>query len=113
MGEVEFMGEMNLVAFAVTDGRGGPLADAVDSKDCGRIERGREESAGGVGFVMLGEKDGSFEAAVVGDVFAHPEFIAEPDRQSLQEGSKTARSVIEIGFEQALEFEKRLVVEDN
>src|SRR6267378_4559991 len=41
----------------------------------------------------------------------HPKLLFHPERQGFEKGTEAGGSVIEIGFQQTIEFQQRLVVE--
>ncbi len=45
------------------------------------------------------------------DQVRHPELFPDPERHRLEERGEAARRIVEIGLEQAVELEERLVVE--
>src|SRR5262245_19900995 len=107
-----FMGEMDLVASADSEGGGGPLTDSVQRQDCCLLERGGEEGAGGVGLMMFGEDIRAMIPPVQTTVHfpGKVEFLSEPQRDRLKERPKPHRCIGQIRLEAAIEFEERLVV---
>ena len=75
MGEVQLMGELDLVAAALADGGRGPLAHAVHGQDGGLGEGRREEGRGRVRLVVLREEDGALIAQGLADLGLHPELL--------------------------------------
>ena len=65
----------------------------------------------GVRLVMLGEEHLAFEARLLRNLLAYPELLAQPQRHRHQKRAQAARRVVNVGFEQPLEFQQRLVVE--
>lgn len=99
-----------------SDGGRGPLAHAVNGEN-GRLgERRRVKRAGGVGLMVGGEEDGTV-GAQAGQLFpdglAQIEPFTEPVGEHGRERAPAARRDGEVGFEQACEFEDRLVVKNN
>ena len=100
------------------DRRGRPLADAVHREDHRLVERRRKERAGRVALVMLGEQQLAFpievrdrtraarRAAAASGTASPSSRAASPCERSGSPGRKR-----EIGLEQPLELEERLVVE--
>src|SRR5437870_12270531 len=64
-------------------------------------------------FVMLSEKHLAFVAALFRDLLPDPKLLAQPQGHRHDERSQTARRIVEIGLQQALKFQKRLVIESN
>ena len=91
----------------------GPLSDAVQCQDRGVLEGRGEERAGGVRLVVLGEGDalaiGAPEPAT--DLPGQVELLFEPLRHRVHERPEAARRVGQVGLEQPLELQERLVVE--
>ena len=104
-----------------------PLANAVHRQDSRFGKRRWVERARGVALVMIPEKNlprkflrALFRRFVIfnparlchldADHVRHPEFFFHPERHRFEERWEARGRVIEIGFKQALEFEKRLVV---
>src|SRR5690606_1168969 len=82
-------------------------------QDRGGFKWGGEEGAGGMRFVMLGEDE--LLAIVPAKVFSHlarqVELAAEPNGHRLGERNEARGSIRQVGFQQPLELEQRLVVE--
>ena len=60
---------------------------------------------------MLGEQDPPAVAQLLPDALGHPEAVRDPERHRLPERGESARGVLEVRLEEALEFQERLVVE--
>ena len=88
VGKMQLGFEMDLVAFAIAVGGRRPFPDAVDGQNRRGIKRRREESTGGVRLVVLRENELPGTSACGGDVIAHPQLFAKPQRHRLQEGAK-------------------------
>ena len=95
---------------ADTEGRGGPLADTVDGEERRTCERRRVERARGVALVMLGKDDRPVEVEFLRDQVRDPQLLLEPERHRLDERAEPARRGGDVRFEEAFEFEKRLVI---
>ena len=61
--------------------------------------------------VVLGEENLAPEADLFRHLLAYPKLLAQPQRHRQKERAQAPRRVVEIGFKQPLEFQKRLVVE--
>ena len=113
MGKLHLIGKRDAVAAADAQAGRGPLAHAVEGQDRGLVERRGEERAGGVRLVVLGED----ERRRYGRPSApadHPRptcSFSEPQRHGLAETSETRRGESEVGLQQPLELQQRLVVE--
>jgi hypothetical protein len=116
MREVDLL--VHLEPVAPADGRGGrrPLADAVHRQDHGLLERRREERARRMAQVVLAEQKISVPAAADGLEFLPQQVLEEklfpqPQGNRHAEGAEPPRREGEIGLDQSLELEERLVVE--
>jgi hypothetical protein len=118
--EVQLPGDLQAGAAADADARRAPLADPVRGQDGRLLERRGEEGRGGVAQVVLGEQQPAVPA--VGP--RHPgqgvaqhalleQLLAQPDRHGEPERAEAARRERQVGLEQALELEERLLVEDD
>ena len=58
--------QLDAIAAADAEGRGAPFADAIQRQNRRLLERAREEGAGGVAFVMVGENDRRLDAVIAG-----------------------------------------------
>ena len=118
MREVEFLEDGEVVAAAEADRHRRPLPDPVHGQDGGFLERRGEKRRGGVTLVMLGEEELAVPVAVARKllqlVVQQPlleQLFAQPQRDRHPERAKAVRRECEVGFQQAFELEKRLVVE--
>ena len=129
VGKAQFFQQRDLVSLADADRAGGPLADAVDRQDRGFFERRRIERAGGMALVMIAEEQ--FPLKLLAELSSPrarssspPAFASSVRIKSgiqsfsfIQSGIafrnelKSGRRVVEIGFEQTIKFQQRLVVE--
>ena len=91
----------------------GPFSDTVQCQNRGVLKRRGEERTGGVRLVVLGEGDalaiGAPESAP--DLPGQVQLLREPLRHCVHERPEAARRVGQVGLEQALELQERLVVE--
>ena len=116
--EPDLVQKPQAVSFAHPQGGGGPLPHPVQGED-GRILEGRGiEGACRVGFMVLGVVDGNgfrktqlLEGFV--DTGGHPELGPHPHGHRLHEGIEPLGRHREIGFQDAMELEDGLVVEDD
>ena len=120
MREMQFLEYLQPVAIAGRDRGGRPLADAVHRQHGGFGERRRKKGRRGVALVMLAEQQPAPPVEIRiegGEAIAQQAFLEQlllqPDRYRHVEGAEAARREGDIGFDQALEFEKRLVVKGN
>ncbi len=115
--EMNFLEHVDRVAVPHAHHGGAPFADAVDGEHQSVVERGGVERAGGMRVMVLGEQQPlAIECGIdrlqrFDQHLLLEQLFAEPDRHRLDERSKPARRIGEIGFQQALEFQERLVVE--
>jgi hypothetical protein len=111
--EAQLVGERDPVALAGAEGRRRPFADAVQGEDRRALERRGEEGARGVGLVVLGEDEPAAEPAAqaAAQLPRQVELGLEPERHRPAERGEAPRRVGEVGLEQALELQDRLVVE--
>src|SRR5215472_10233206 len=115
MGKMQLLEDFDLVISPSADGRGRPLANSVDSEDCGFAERRREEGAGGMREVVLGIINRDFSLSELTQLFfqhsPHEELFLNPNRNRRCKASDALRSEGVICFEQPLEFHKWLLIE--
>jgi hypothetical protein len=116
--EVDLLQHLELVALAVAQRRGRPFADAVHAEDRGLLIGRREERRGGMALVMLAEQQALLPVEVrlpllhlVAQQRLLEQLLLQPQRHGHAEGVEAARGEGEIGLEQPLELEERLVVE--
>ena len=116
--EVDLLAHLEVVPRAETYGGGRPLADAVHGQDDGLLERGREEGARRMALVMLGKEQRSLPVVFGGKVFQLTpeqrlleELLSQPDGHGHGERAEASRGEGEVGLEEALELQERLVVE--
>ena len=120
MREMDLAVDVDRIAVAQA-GRGRrPFADAVHGEDRRGLEGRGIEGAGGVRLVMLGEHQlagdvdaGHVARQVVAQHLALEELLARPHGEGGGKGAKAARGERQVGLEQALELQERLVVEDD
>ena len=113
VGKAHFLGQRNAVVPPHPEAGRRPLADAVNREDGGLVERRREERARGMRLVMLGKHEAPAvsPAERLTHVAREVQLPFHPQRQRLAERLEPTRRVRQVGFEQALELEQRLVVE--
>ena len=117
MGKVDLLADAQPVAGTGAEGRGGPFADAVHGEHRRFLERGREKGRCRVREVVLGEQQalrreiGIDALKLTRQELALEQLLLQPHRQRDAEGGETAGREREVGLEQPLEFEERLVVE--
>ena len=101
------------MALADADRGRRPLADAVHRHDRRVLERRRVERRGGVALVVLGEDVAVLRprAEAAAQLAAHVQLLAEPDRHRLGERPQADRREREVGLEQPVELQDRLVIE--
>src|SRR5918993_5045301 len=110
------------IAFAKPSRRGRPLSDTIHAQHCSLVVRGREEGGCGMGFVMFPEKKlwqlPFVEARRASQNFlpkevSQQELFFQPHGHGGKKRLETARGKTDVGFEEPLEFDKRLVIEHN
>src|SRR5262252_10470461 len=112
MRETLFPEHVDVCATPDTDGRCGPLADAVNGDDCGLLERRRIERRCRVRLVVLSEQNAALEPIkMLLNVVGHPELFRNPHRHRCEVRSPAARCVRDVGFEQAIELDQWLFIE--
>src|SRR5262249_17738344 len=90
-----------------------PFADAVKRQDRRLLERRREERAGGVRLVMIGEDKLAlvFVLQSLAHLAAEMELLLEPERQGFPKPAKSDGSKSEVRFEEPFKLGKGFVVE--
>jgi hypothetical protein len=116
--EDHLLEQPQLLPLADADRGGGPLADPVQGQDRGLVERRRVVGARRVRLVVLGEEDllGRSGAATlhgVLDLGRDPELLAQPERHRHHVRAQAAGDHRQVGLQDAVELEQRLVVEDH
>ena len=111
--EAQLLHHLETIAPAHGDRAGGPLADAVQGED-GRLLEGRREERAGPVRLVVGHEDvlalvRAREPLV--ELARHEELLLEPEGQAHQEQLEARRRVRDVGLEDAVELEERLVVE--
>ncbi len=107
------LAELDTVVAADAPARRRPLADAVDDHDR-RLAEGRWVERGrGVRLVALGEENLPFVSELLPNDRGNEELLPEPARHRGEEGADPSRRVRDVCFEDALERENGLVVEDD
>ncbi len=113
VGEADLPDQLEGVAASHALGGRRPLADAVEGQDRGLLEGGGQERRRGVGLVVLGEEHLALEPEALLELLGHPQLLPEPDRHGLGERRERAREGGQVGEEDPLELDERLVVEDH
>ena len=120
MREVDLLEDLERIPAADAHRRGRPLAHAVHSEDGGLAERRREEGARGVTLMVLGEQELRLEAGALAQGLELPleqelleELLLDPEGHGHRKGREPPRSEGEVCLQESLEFQERLVVEDD
>src|SRR5207245_805361 len=101
-----------IIAAPDAEGRRGPLADSIDRKDRGFLEGRWAEGARGVRLMVLGVKQLALVAVQPAtEVAVHEELFRHPQGPRQAERAETLRGDAEVGLQDPLELEERLVVE--
>ena len=108
---MQLLEQLDLVAVSDPERRRRPLAHTVDGEDRRLLERRGEERARGVRFVMLGVTDLAFVPEGAADLAIEKQLLLHPQRSGQTELRKAAGRDAQIGLEDTLELEQRLVVE--
>ena len=111
--ELQVLPQVERVAPPDAPGRRRPLTDAVQGEHGRFVEGAREEGAGRVALVVIHEQErrARLLRQTAPDHAAHHQLFAEPDGHRHDEAADAARRERQLGLEQALEFQHRLVVE--
>ncbi len=118
MREVDLLHHLELVVAADRNRRRRPLADAIHGENQRLLERRRIECRRAVALMMLGKQQpllpvvaGLDRLELVGQEHLLEQLFLEPHRQRHAERLEAARREREVGLEQPLELQERLVVE--
>ena len=118
MREVQLFQHLQAVALAIAQRRGRPFADPVHRQDGGFLERRGEERRRRVTLVMFAEQQARLPVEVglpllhlVAQQRLLEQLLLQPQRHGHAERREPARRIGEIGLEQPLELQERLVVE--
>src|SRR5205085_8273839 len=84
MRESQIGQKIDPVSFAVSDARGRPFPNTIDSQHGSAFEWGREECGRGVGFVMLREDDRVLILKLSPNGVLDPDFLFHPNRDCFQ-----------------------------
>ncbi len=107
----QFAEDVELVAAADADRRGGPFADAVDRHHRRFFERRRIERRRRVRLVMFAEQDlAGVALEMAGDLVRQPQLAAKPQRHRHDVGAQAARRGSDVGLQQPLELQQRLFI---
>ena len=101
---------LNVTVAPDPDGSGCPLADAVHRQDSGFFERRREKGAGSVRFMVFGIENLSVVVKRLSQISVRIQLILDPERSGPKERAEPFGGDPQIGFQDALELEKRLVI---
>ena len=109
--ELDLAQQLELTPSAHSVARGRPLPDTVEGQDGGLVEGRGIEGRGCVRLVVLREEDLAVIPDLLGDLGRDEELLFEPHRHGLDEVLEAARGDAQVGHQDALELEHRLVVE--
>ena len=121
MRKMDLLVDRQIVTLADRKRRGRPFANAVHRQHR-RLFKGRGEECGsGVAQVMLGKQQPLFPVDFLAEMILQrvtddgflEELFFEPYRKRRHKAAKPARCEGEVGLEQSLELQKRLVVEND
>jgi len=113
VGEVDLVREFDPVAPPDAVRGGVPLADAVDREDRRLLERGAEETGRRVGEVVVGVEDLPLVAGLLPDHRRDMHLLPEPYRHRRDKRPVGARPGGEVGEDEPLHLDERLLVEDD
>src|SRR6266851_6549313 len=116
MRETQLLEQFQSVVPPLPDGRGRILADTIDGQNRGLVERRGVKRAGGVGLVVLSEKDPALfrqPGQLLPDGPAQIQLFAQPRGHHAQESIESARRDGQTRFQQTRELNNRLVIENN
>ena len=108
---MQLLYQLEIVAAAAADRGRGPFSYAVDGQDGGVLERGGEERARGMGFVVLGVQQFTVVLQGAPDLAIEEQLFLDPERARHAELGEASRRHTEVRLEDPLELEQRLVVE--
>ena len=111
MRKFDFFDYFERVVAAKRKTRRRPLAHAVDREHRGILKRRRIKSRHRVRLMVLGEQHFAREVEKLLNLLFGLQFAAEPQRTGGSKRLATARRIGHGGFDDAVEFEQRLVVE--
>ena len=112
IGPVQLFEQGDIVAASYAHGGGGPLPNAVHGENRGLFEGRRKKRTCRMRLVVLGVPDFPLVSSQCpADVPLHKELLLHPQRTGHAERSEALRGDTQVGFENALELEQRLVVE--
>src|SRR5213592_3644810 len=112
MRKMQFAQHLDFVPASSAVTRGGPFTNAVHGQKC-RLLIWRGKKCGGcMGLVMFRKKYPAIESAkFLADEFFHPNALANPERDSHQETSKTGRRICQIAVQNAIKLQEGFLVE--
>ena len=114
MGELDLLDKLDVGSPARSHGGGRPLANAVHREEGGLLERGRIERAGGVGKMVLAEKNPvllDFEP--IPDKGFYPKLVAQPGDHGLPEGFPGPGVAFEGRHQDPFEFLERSFIKND
>ena len=115
MRKVEGPQEPNFVILTDSYGGGVPFAYPVHGKNGRVLKRAGKECAGRVSFMVAGEEQASseFQSEFPADNSRQVKLRFKPKWHGFEKRPETPRSVGQVGLEQSVKFEQRLVVKDH
>src|SRR6266436_8170027 len=120
MWKVDLLPHLQMIALSEADGGRCPLAHPVHRQHRRFLKRRREEGAGGMALMMLGKEEtplpvvgGSVGLELFFQQGLLEQLFPEPQRNGHGEGREPAGGEREVRLQEALEFQERLVVEDD
>ena len=118
VGKVDLPLHLQRIAAAHPDGCRRPFADPVHRQDQGVLERRGEEGRGGMAQMVLGEEELALPVEILLDLLQMilqqrflEQLLPQPERNRHAEAVEAPRRERQIGFQQALELQERLVIE--
>ena len=108
---MDLLEKLDLIASTYSQGRRGPLTDTVHGEDGSFLERGGEEGARRVRFVVLRVEKRALIVQLLTDLPVHEELFLDPEWTGFEKGPEPQWGHMEIGLEDAFELEQGLVVE--
>jgi hypothetical protein len=110
--KVQLVEQRDAIALPRADARRRPLAHAVECENRGLLERRWKKRAGRVRFVVFRKNEAPpvLPAQRVAQAAREVQLLPDPDGQRLSKRAEATRRVREIGLQQPVEFQERLVV---
>jgi hypothetical protein len=119
VGKVQFLVNPEIVAGSDRKRRRRPFANPVHHQNGGVLKRRRIERRRGMGKMVLSEQNarwieiGRYFCELAGEPFFLKQLFAQPDRDRHLKGPQSPRGERDIGLQQPLELQKRLVIEND